>query len=152
MNNQDSVHNTETAGPLEEISFWRFRTIDLSGINEQLRAPEVVTILKFLAAAKSTYLEPFNKLSTMIQHGCEEANDNLKFLSVLTESCEELAQAKPKNIPSLLPKLLQYIRSKRTSTNVALSVKESTNVALFSWAHSDWLLYSTHAEWAQGPF
>ena len=85
VNNQDSVHNTATAGPLEEIAFWRFRTIDLSGITEQLGAPEVVTILKFLAAAKSSYLEPFNKLSTLIQHGCEEANDNLKYLRTLSE-------------------------------------------------------------------
>jgi len=61
------------------------------------------------------------------------------------------------NFETVITKLIRirhlaWLFWNRTSTNVALSVKESTNVALFSWAHSDWLLYSTHAKWAQGPF
>jgi dynein heavy chain len=39
-----------------------------------------------------------------------EANDNLRFLSALTEPCEELYKAGPKQIPTILPKLLHTIR------------------------------------------
>ena len=60
--------------------------------------------------AKSTYLAPFETLSNMIQHGSREANDNLKFLSSLQAPCEAMAQADPKNIPTILPGLLNCVR------------------------------------------
>ena len=82
ITNHDSVSNAETAGPLDEIEFWRFRTVDLSGISEQLSTPEVQRILAVLSASKSSYLEPFMRESQQIEIGCAEANDNLKFLKV----------------------------------------------------------------------
>ena len=39
-----------------------------------------------------------------------QAQDNLRFLSTLTQSCEALANAEPQNIPALLPRLLSCIR------------------------------------------
>ena len=34
-------YNAEVSGPLEEIGFWRSRTVDLSGISEQLLRSDV---------------------------------------------------------------------------------------------------------------
>jgi dynein heavy chain len=45
-----------------------------------------------------------------VQDGSAQAQSNLKFLSTLKEPCEELAEAKPKDIPAMLPKLLSLIR------------------------------------------
>lgn len=67
-------------------------------------------IINILDLAKSSYLEQFLKLSNLIQEGRIQAQDNLRFLSSLTDSCTLLSNAEPKNIPGILPKLLHCIR------------------------------------------
>lgn len=111
VNNQHTSETTENSGPLEEIQFWRSRCDDLSGISIQLNRKEVQQIIYVLDLAKSSYLEQFLRLSNMIQDGMLQAQDNLRFLSTLNGSCEQLANAEPKNIPSLLPKLLNWFVS-----------------------------------------
>ena len=44
------------------------------------------------------------------QEGSHQAQSNLKFLMVLKEPCFELSEAKPKEIPALLPRILNLIR------------------------------------------
>ena len=51
-NHGDSATNVEASGPLEEISFWRSRTIDLSGISAQLLREDVVKVIDVLESAK----------------------------------------------------------------------------------------------------
>lgn len=97
-------------GPLSEIEFWRSRTVDLGGISEQLGRAGVRQIVRVLELAKSSYLEPFLKLSALIQEGTAEAVDNLRFLQKLQAPCERLAAAAPKQIPQILPEILSYIR------------------------------------------
>ncbi len=67
ITNQDNAELSENAGPLAEIAFWRSRTVDLSGIKDQLERPEVKRIQNVLEFAKSSYLPPFLKLSDLIQ-------------------------------------------------------------------------------------
>ena len=110
VNRQDDGDDGDDAGPLAEGNFWSSRTIDLSGIHEQLERPGVAHIVQALEAAKSSYLKPFLELSRMIQMGHEEAIDNLKFLQNLTAPCESLAAASPEEIPALLPSILHVIR------------------------------------------
>jgi dynein heavy chain len=110
VNNQDMAHNTEYSGPLEEIQFWRSRKIDLSGITEQLNLPGVERIVAVLQVSKSSYLSPFEILSNSIQASAVEANDNLKFLSSLADPCKRIAGSEPKDIPEILPELLNCIR------------------------------------------
>lgn len=57
----------ETAGPLEEIEFWKNRTQDLMGISKQLNKPSVRRITLTLDLAKSSYIASFIKLSKQIQ-------------------------------------------------------------------------------------
>ncbi len=63
-----------------------------------------------LDASKSSYLAPFEVLSRLIQRGSDEANDNLKFLNMLTDQCLQLAAAEPKDIPAILLPLLSRVR------------------------------------------
>ena len=104
------TESTESSGPLEEIEFWRRRCDDLSGISDQLNRDEVKKITKVLEIAKSSYLDQFQRLSNLIQEGTLQAQDNLRFLSTLTDSCKALAEAEPQTIPTILPNLLMYIR------------------------------------------
>ncbi|KAJ3123528.1 Dynein heavy chain 2, axonemal [Physocladia obscura] len=110
VNNQHTSESSENSGPLEEIQFWRSRCDDLSGISEQLNRSDLKNILTVLECAKSSYLEQFLRLSNLIKEGTMQAQDNLKFLSTLTEPCQVLANSEPKDITVILPKLLNCIR------------------------------------------
>ena len=110
VNNQDNGELGEDAGPLAEIEFWRSRSVDLSGIREQLDEPGVSKIVEVLEAAKSGYLAPFLNLSNLIQREAEAAQNNLRFLSSLEEPCTALASADPEQIPPILPRVLHCIR------------------------------------------
>lgn len=57
----------ETAGPLEEIEFWKARNQDLMGISKQLNKPSIKKITKILDTAKSSYVTSFIKLAKQIQ-------------------------------------------------------------------------------------
>lgn len=57
----------ETAGPLEEIDFWKARNQDLMGISKQLNKTTVKRISKILDHAKSSYIGSFQKLARQIQ-------------------------------------------------------------------------------------
>ena len=109
VNNQD-IFDGSIEGPLDEIQFWRNRTVDLSGISEQLEKAGVQRIVHVLEVAKSSYLAPFLKLSALITRGTAEAKNNLKFLDTLTDPCLALANAKPKDVPELIPPILDRIR------------------------------------------
>ncbi|GFR64149.1 dynein, axonemal, heavy chain 2 [Elysia marginata] len=110
LSSQDAFEMAENSGPLEEIEFWKNRCADLSGITSQLDKPGVKRITRILELAKSSYVAPFLKLSGQIKEGSRQAESNLKFLSVLKDPCHELADAKPKDIPKMLPKILNIIR------------------------------------------
>lgn len=107
VHEKDSVEHIENARPLSEIEYWRARTKDLINIKKQIQRPEVKQILDVLA--KSSYLQGFQKLYGEIQQGCIEAQENLKFLSTLQEPCEKLAKAEPKDIPKIIPEILEMI-------------------------------------------
>jgi dynein heavy chain len=57
----------ETAGPLEEIDFWKARNQDLMGISKQLNKPSIKRITQILELAKSSYISSFAKLAKQIQ-------------------------------------------------------------------------------------
>jgi dynein heavy chain len=56
----------EASGPLDEIEFWRGRSVDLSGIRTQLDDPAVGSIVSVLEYASSSYLAPFLDLRNLI--------------------------------------------------------------------------------------
>lgn len=110
VNQQDMNEAGEDAGPLEEIEFWRSRNADLGGIRAQLDHPNVKAICQVLEHSKSSYLDPFTKLSTDIQREASAAESNLRFLRVLEEPSRELSNAQPKAIPGILPRILHRVR------------------------------------------
>jgi len=77
------VETNENDGPLEEIQFWQNRCADLSGLSKQLDLAGVKKVEGILAAAKSSYVQSFRKLSKLIQDGSNQAQQNLKYLNLL---------------------------------------------------------------------
>ena len=110
VNSQDNSDQSEDAGPLAEIEYWRERSIDLSGIKAQLDEPGVASIVGVLEHAKSTYLAPFESLHQSIQEEAMIAEDSLKFLTTLEEPCKLMAKATPKELAPILPNILHRIR------------------------------------------
>lgn len=110
LNSQDMSGLDETAGPLEEIDFWKAKSQDLTGISKQLNKTSVKRITRILQLAKSSYVASFIKLAKQIQDGSKQAENNLQFLSILKNPCHDLADTKPVDIPKALPRIINIIR------------------------------------------
>ncbi|KAL0970220.1 hypothetical protein UPYG_G00238880 [Umbra pygmaea] len=110
LNAPEAVEAGDSSGPLEEISFWRSRCEDLSGISKQLQKHEVRHIQATLELSKSYYVPPFCKLAKQIQDGSVQAQSNLSFLSLLTRPCEEMAHLNPSQVAPKLAHILKLIR------------------------------------------
>jgi dynein heavy chain len=54
--------NDNSTSPLDEIDFWKTRTLNLNVLYKQLQKPELKKILKVLEAADSSYLKSFREL------------------------------------------------------------------------------------------
>lgn len=107
---QDASIVDENSGPLEEIEFWKARSQDLLGISQQLDQQSIKQITQILRIAKSSYLPQFIKLAEQLQSNTKRADNNLSFLLALKDPCHELADAKPNEIPKILPKIVSLIR------------------------------------------
>lgn len=67
-------------------------------------------INEVLEKASSSYLPHFTELTKDIEKGHEEAEDNLRFLNLLSDPCKKIEAATPKEIPKLLPEVLNNVR------------------------------------------
>jgi dynein heavy chain len=110
LNGQHATDSTENFGPLEEIKFWKDRCDNLSSISGQIKLKDVKEIVDVLEAVKSSFLEQFTRLSILVDEGTLEAQDNLKFLSIISASCKELRDSDLKAITLLFPNMLNSVR------------------------------------------
>jgi dynein heavy chain len=58
----------------------------------------------------SSYLPGFRELEKKINEGHDEASDNLMFLNTLYEPCSKIEKSEPKDIPKILPDVLNSVR------------------------------------------
>ncbi|KAF0978551.1 hypothetical protein FDP41_002371 [Naegleria fowleri] len=105
----------DNARPLSEIEYWRSRADDLINIKKQIQREDVQKIVTVLSG--SSYLTTFEKLSTEIQKGSDEALDNLKFLRALQEPCERLASCEPSQIIDIVPEILWTVQLINANSN-----------------------------------
>ena len=109
--NQDSQQERENSKPSDEIEHWKNRKKKLTRIKEQLdKNPQLQKIKKVLRTAESPHLAKFEEESKRIDERTAEAENNVKYLEILTESFKKLESAHPKDVPSLLPEMLQRVR------------------------------------------
>lgn len=110
LSSQSALDDDERTGPLDEIEYWRNRCEDLTGISKQLDNKNILVIAQILTLAKSSYITPFIRLSEEIKSTSAEAQDNLKFLATLKDTCTNLTELSPAEILPILPKLINQIR------------------------------------------
>lgn len=63
-----------------------------------------------LAKAQSSYHGGFMELKDKINEEFETAHDSLKFLTILEGPCRKIEASQPKDIPKLLPEVLNGVR------------------------------------------
>ena len=95
---------------MDEIEHWRSRTMNLKALTTRLTEKTLKKIIEVLHRANSSYLAGFKELEEKIRFGYEEANDNLQCLSILQAPCKAIENAQPKEIPKLLPEVLNNVR------------------------------------------
>lgn len=84
--------------------------MNLKALTTRLTEKTLKKIIEVLHRANSSYLAGFKELEEKIRFGYEEANDNLQCLSILQAPCKAIENAQPKEIPKLLPEVLNNVR------------------------------------------
>ena len=115
MNGGQGKHVDDS--PLGEIDLWNSRCTDLSGLEAQLKAPAVAQVLRVLELAKSSYLEPFQKLATEIEARTAEAVDNYNMLKPLMDPCIRLQKCKLEDMPAILEEVMFLVRAIWANSN-----------------------------------
>jgi dynein heavy chain len=110
VSSQDTPGSKTIDTPLDEINYWKRRTLNLQVLTDRLMHPDLNKITKVLARNNSSYLQQFTEESDKIVKSYDEAKDNLKFLNLLFEPCNKISRAAPVDIPKLLPEVLNKVR------------------------------------------
>lgn len=110
VSNQETQTSQENQSPLDEIEHWRSRTNNLKALKTRLQDKQLKLIINVLSKSGSSYLSQFEELDKKISEGFDEANDNLQCLSILQGPCKAIEGAQPKEIPKLLPEVLNNVR------------------------------------------
>ncbi|XP_068615161.1 dynein axonemal heavy chain 2-like [Brachionichthys hirsutus] len=111
LNDQDVMKMKNKCGPLEELAFWKSRSEKLLDISRQLQNRAVSHIRNILQLTKSLYEPRFSKFAKETQDCSQQAQLNLKFLSILEKPCAELAKLKPCQVtPEKLKHIIGLIR------------------------------------------
>ena len=82
----------------------------MKALRSRLNEKQLKKIIDVLQRANSSYLTGFKELEEKINFGYEEANDNLQCLQILQAPCKAIESAQPKDIPKLLPEVLNNVR------------------------------------------
>ena len=93
-----------------ELSFWKRRVDVLSSVIGQLENIHVKNIIQYLSDAHSTYLNAFHEATTAFNVGMNKASENVKYLSILEEPCNDLASSDLSNLPSHILNLFNCVR------------------------------------------
>lgn len=110
VSNQDAQTSQESTSPLDELEHWKNRTQNLKSLTTRLTEKQLKKIIEVLTRANSSYLSGFKELEEKIKVGYDEANDNLQFLRTLEAPCKAIENAQPKDIPKILPEVLNNVR------------------------------------------
>ena len=109
--NYEQNIESDEASPMSELSYWRSRAIDLHAISQRFTSCDVMHILRILESVHSKYCEPIKLLSKEIGNGAKVADNNVKFLKILQEPCQNLSNARFEEIQGLFPRLLACTRA-----------------------------------------
>ena len=77
-------------GPEVEVEFWKFKSSNLTSINDQLVGEKINSVVGVLEETKSAHVPAFRRLCDDVTAAMNEANSNVKFLEPLVPMLEKL--------------------------------------------------------------
>lgn len=80
----------DSAGPQDELEYWKKRCAQLSQIITYLEGREVQFTILCLQLARSKNLKPWHEISNKITFCYNEAKDNSKFIQAMEKNCHSL--------------------------------------------------------------
>jgi dynein heavy chain len=123
--------------PDAEIDFWKFKSVNLNSIFEQLQSDDVRKVLRFLDLSKSTYCTPFAKLCKEVFSARLEANDNIKYLETLRGLFSDLSSTEFPVLADLFKPIMHIIlliwkssKYYNTPTRLVVLIREICNALI----------------------
>lgn len=84
---------------------------NLLGLQHQVKHKDFLRIFGILEKFQSIFVKPLSELFVEIDKEIEQAQDNIRYLKLLLEPCEEISNAaSPAVVPVKLPKIINIIR------------------------------------------
>ena len=77
-------------GPLDEIAFWKNKSENLAGLEEQIHSVKIIKTMIILKKAQSSYYPPFAALLQELKECANEARDNYRYLKPLGQEFESI--------------------------------------------------------------
>ncbi|XP_039592867.1 dynein heavy chain 5, axonemal isoform X2 [Polypterus senegalus] len=97
-------------GPRAELDHWKKRMSRFNYLLDQLRRPDVKTVLGVLTVAKSKLIKTWRELDTRITDSANEAKDNVKYIYTLEKFCDPLYNSDPVSMVDAVPGLINAIQ------------------------------------------
>ncbi|CBZ32638.1 dynein heavy chain, putative [Leishmania donovani] len=87
--------------PLDEIHFWKEKSENLAGLEEQLYSVKSLKILVLLKRAGSSYYAAFSQLMAELKDAAYESRDNYQYLKPLIPEFEQMSMSAASHVPFL---------------------------------------------------
>ncbi|KAG9276172.1 dynein heavy chain 5, axonemal [Astyanax mexicanus] len=97
-------------GPRAELDHWKKRMSRFNYLLDQLKSPDVKSVLGVLLMAKSKLIKTWRELDIRITDSANEAKDNVKYLYTLERFFDPLYNSNPVSMVEAIPGLINAIR------------------------------------------
>ncbi|KAL7886714.1 hypothetical protein AOLI_G00044350 [Acnodon oligacanthus] len=97
-------------GPSVELEYWKSRMSTFNSLLDEIKQPQVKTVIGVLQVAKSKTLSKWKELDGNITIVANEAKDNVKYLYTLEKFFKVLGKCTPISMLEHIPSLLNSIR------------------------------------------
>ncbi|XP_031626211.1 dynein heavy chain 2, axonemal [Contarinia nasturtii] len=111
LSDSEQVVPYELLCPIDEYEFWIYRCEVLLAVKYQVNHKDFLKVVSVLRKSQSIFIQPLDGIILSIEKEIERAQNNVSYLQLLIEPCNELTSVdSPADIPLQLPQIINIIR------------------------------------------